>query len=833
VSRASAPSPPRPEPRIEVAPCSVGEVLALERELGVSNPVAQILARRGYGAAPAARAFLEAAESHPPSAFAGIETAVELILRHVRARSQITVHGDYDCDGVCSTAILVRTLRALGADCDWYLPDRLVDGYGLNDATVARIAARGTRLLITADCAITAVEPVAAARAAGLDVVVTDHHSPRADGALPDAPIVHPAVCGYPCAALCATGVAYKLAAALHEAAGGDPARADAELDLVALATIADVVPLLGENRRLVRTGLRELARTPRPGLLALMRVARVDPSRVDERAVGFRLAPRINAAGRLYRADAGLELLLTEDPGRAAAIAEELDHANAERRNTETRILFEAEAQVAEAGEAPAYVLAGSGWHPGVVGIVAARIAERHHRPAVLIALPEEGAPGNGTGSARSIPTFDLLAGLDATAEQLVRHGGHRAAAGLEISPQRLEAFRSAFCAHAAATLAPDDLVPVKRADAVVAGDEIGLALAEELARLGPFGAGNPPVALLLAATTLRDPVRFGDGAGGGDHVRFTVESGGARARAVCFGAGGRLPVDAETPVDATFALELNEWHGAVEARLLLRHARPCRPAPVAILGEPSGFLEGVLQELDRELAGEPTAADDAAAAPAAAREQRDLRGRGVAGSIAALVHSGEPVLVVCADAAARARHVEGRLGGFALCSYEALEGGPALADGFDHVVLLDPPVLAQVHRITCAGRIGQFAHLLWGEPELRFALHIHEREYGLRASLTTLYRALRDRGSVEGESLESALRGDPAAPRGPALAGRLLRVLTELGLVELDRERSRAAVTTVQQRTELDWSPAYRAYTKRYEDGRQYLSEATQRAA
>jgi single-stranded-DNA-specific exonuclease len=189
--------------------------------------------------------------------------------------------------------------------------------------------------------------------------------------------------------------------------------------------------------------------------------------------------------------------------------------------------------------------------------------------------------------------------------------------------------------------------------------------------------------------------------------------------------------------------------------------------------------------------------------------------------------------VLVVCADATARARHVDGRLGGFALCSYEALERGAAQADGFDHVVLLDPPVLERLRNVACAGQLGQFAHLLWGEPELRFALHIHEREYGLRASLATLYRELRDRESVEGESLESALRGDPAAPRGPELAGRLLRVLMELGLVELDRERSRASVTTVHQRTELEWSPAYRAYTKRYEDGRQYLSDAAPRAA
>src|SRR4051812_9724035 len=374
--------------RLEIPPCPVADVLALQRELDVSFVVAQVLVRRRLADPAAARAWLDAAEAHPASAFAGIERAVDVVLGHVRRRSRITVHGDYDADGVCSTAILVRTLRVLGAEVDWYLPSRTEDGYGLSAATVDRLTARGTQLLVTADCAITAVAEVAAARAAGMDVVVTDHHQPRADGALPDAPIVHPALCGYPCADLCATGVAYKLAAALLEAAGRDPALADEDLDVVALATVADCVPLRGENRRLVRDGLRALAATQRPGLRALMRIAKVDPSALDARSIGFRLAPRINAAGRLHRADAGLELLLTEDEGRAEQIASELDAWNAERRHTETRILFAAEAQVAETGDAPAYVLAGDGWHPGVIGIVASRIAERHHRPCVLIAL-------------------------------------------------------------------------------------------------------------------------------------------------------------------------------------------------------------------------------------------------------------------------------------------------------------------------------------------------------------------------------------------------------------------------------------------------------------
>ena len=428
------------------------------------------------------------------------------MLEHVERGSRITVHGDYDVDGVCSTAILVRALRTLGADVDWYLPSRIDDGYGLARSTVERLAARGTSLLITVDCAVTAVEEVALARSLGMDVVVTDHHSPRADGELPDAPLVHPRVNGYPCPDLCAAGVAHKLAQALLEGAGEDPALADEDLDLVALATVADVVPLQGENRRLVREGLRVLAGTRKIGLRALMDVARVDPSGLDEAAIGFRLGPRLNAAGRLYRADAGLELLLTEDRERARAVAAELDTVNAERRDVETQIRFQAEALVAEHPEGRALVLAGEGWHPGVIGIVASRIAERHHRPTILIALDGE----EGSGSGRSIKAFDLLGGLHASAGHLLRYGGHKAAAGLthrRLGGRRVP--RGVPRARELRALTDDDLVPEVRIDAVAQGDALSLDLAEELQQLAPFGMGNPAVSLLVPAATMTDPQR------------------------------------------------------------------------------------------------------------------------------------------------------------------------------------------------------------------------------------------------------------------------------------------------------------------------------------
>jgi single-stranded-DNA-specific exonuclease len=575
--------------RFEIADCPPADVERLRRELGLSGVLAQVLVRRGMADPIDARAFLAADEEHPPEAFSAIGEAVAVMLGHVARGTRITIHGDYDVDGICSTAVLVRALRGLGADVDSYLPDRAGDGYGLNVETVRRLAARGTQLLVTVDCAITAVEEVAEARMLGMDVVVSDHHAPRADGGLPLAPIVHPRLCGYPCTELCATAVAYKLAQALLTAAARGEVAARSEgvqalgararemlarrtleqdLDLVALATIADVVELLGENRTLVRRGLRALASTAKPGLRALMAVARVDPAKLDERSVAFALAPRLNAAGRLYRADAGLELVLTEDPLRAAQIADELDSANRERREVEMRIRFQAEAQMAERGERAAYVLAHEDWHPGVIGIVASRLVERSGRPVVLIALDGD----TGKASGRSVEAFDLLGGLSACSEHLLRYGGHRAAAGLEIERGRVEDFADALCAHAERVLDPQDLVAVERVDAVVGGDELGMTLAEELRAVAPLGRGNRPVSLMVADATFTDVRPMGEG----KHARFTVESRGARARGVAFGCGGRLPsTDDGGELQATFTLEVNEWNGVSEPRLVLREAQ------------------------------------------------------------------------------------------------------------------------------------------------------------------------------------------------------------------------------------------------------------------
>jgi single-stranded-DNA-specific exonuclease len=820
-AQAVAEAPPRPsppEPRLELPPYDMAAALALERTLGISHVLAQILIRRGLSESGPAREFLDPREEHPPSAFAGIERAVSAIERAVRAGERITVHGDYDVDGVCATAILIRALREFGADADWFIPHRLSDGYGLSAATVKHLAARGTRLLLTADCAITAIEPVAAAVALGMEVVVTDHHQPQQDGVLPECPIVHPGVCGYPCPDLCGTGVAYKLAQALG--AGS----ASTDIELVALATVADLMPLRGENRRLVREGLRALGLTSRPGLRALMEVARADPSALDAGVLGFRLAPRINAAGRLQRADAGLELLLTEDAGRAAEVAVELDALNSERRAVEQRILWEAEAQVGELGDRPAFVLAGDEWHPGVIGIVASRIAERYHRPTVLIALAAEGP---SQASARSIPGFDLLGALHACAEPLERYGGHRAAAGLTIRAERIETFRSAFERHAEFALTADLRVPVERVDAVVSGSELGLALIEELELLEPTGIGNPAPRLFVPGARLRDSRPMGEGR----HVRFTLSAGGTRSPAVAFGCDGRLPAGPDDPVNVTFRLERNSWNGTVSPRLVLRRAWPCARGRIEVLGEhEDDYLTAVLEELARELAPAPgscapRAPGEATSSGPGGRARLDRRGESPLTILADALAGGGSVLAVCADVARRLDGLVERTGGFTVISFHALERAPELARGFSHLVALDPPACQAQSELLALGP--GFTHLAWGEPELRFAQQMHELEYGLRASLVALYRALRARTRVAGEELERLLRGEGPHGRPARLAGRLIRVLAELELVSLDPALPTLAIAG-DKPTALDLSPSYRVYVKRYEDGRRFLSRS-----
>ena len=798
-------------------PYDYAEARALADDLGLSEPVAITLVRRGYRTPEEARAFLDADESHSPWEFDSMREVVASVLAAVAEKRRITVHGDFDVDGVCATTILVGTLRELGAECDWLIPDRLGDGYGLSEDNIKRLADRGTSLLITVDCGITAVDEVAFARSLGMDVLVTDHHQPG--GSLPDCPILHPNISSYPFADLCGTGVAWKLSSALKEES--PDASAGTDLDLVALATVADVVPLVGENRSLVKRGLEEMRRAQRPGVRALLEAARCEPTRLDEGDLAFRLAPRINAAGRLYRADAGVELFLTDDEERAAEIANELGRANSERRATERQVDAAAEAARRELSEEmremPALVVAGEGWHPGVIGIVASRLVERHHRPVIVISLDGE---GGGRGSGRSIPGFDLLAGLEACSEHLERFGGHRAAAGLELRAERLEAFREAFAAHATSVLGLEDLRRTERIDAMVGGKSLGLELAEELSRLAPFGMGNPGVRLLVPSARVRDVRAMGEG----KHARFSLHSGSHRALGVAFGRS-RLGVGDDDPVDAAIRLEVNHWNGAVEPRVVLRELYPWEvDAGEAVNGDrPGDDVAGWWSRFEAELSA--VLPEGESEVPADEPGRQTVRGTNApAATVFELLSSGAGVIALVADARRRTAMARD---GLTLADYAALERDPDLARGFAHVVLVDPPPSARLERLAARpGGDGGFLHPAWGEAERRFTLAVLESRHARRGDLAAMFRDLRDAGEASGEELRGALLGGGRHPRDPEAAARCFRVLTELGLVEGAPGAGAGTIRVVSSEgTDLERSAAYRAYSARYEEGKRYL--------
>jgi single-stranded-DNA-specific exonuclease len=549
-----------------IGPCPHRLQTELAAALGISELTASVLVRRGYSDPAAAQAFLAGDQPpHDPFLLGDMELACERIRAAIAAGRRICVHGDYDVDGISATALAVLLLRELGADVDWHLPSRFEEGYGVSRDTLARLADEGCGLVLTVDCGITAVEEVAEAKARGLEVIVTDHHRPAE--ALPDCPIVATRPSEYPFPELCGTGVVYKLGQALF---GVDSDVSKRHLDLVALATIADVVPLLDENRALAIAGLRALARTQKPGLQALMRAAGVDPATVDAGACGFRLGPRINAAGRLGHPRAALELLLTDDKDEARRLADTLEDLNRERQAVEQRIFREAVAQVEswspEQQARRAYAVHGD-WNEGVVGIVASRLVERFNRPVIVLSAKDDEWKGSG----RSIPVFDLHASLAHSAGALERWGGHKAAAGLSLKPDAFDDFVEHWTAYAESILSEEELSPRLEIDAIVPrGTPLTLDLCAELARLAPFGLGNPEVTLLAPGCELGDVATVGEG----KHLRYRVRRDGADAgSAIHFGAGGRLEsLRVAGRRDVAFRLTENRWNGTVSPQLVVR---------------------------------------------------------------------------------------------------------------------------------------------------------------------------------------------------------------------------------------------------------------------
>jgi single-stranded-DNA-specific exonuclease len=570
-----------------------GLVLQLAERLHLPEALAALLVQRGQSDVESARRYLRPAlgDLSDPFVLAGMAEAVDAITAAVRAGGTIMVHGDYDVDGQCATAVLTRALHAAGSDVVPFVPHRLRDGYDFGAAGLNAARAAGASLVITCDCGITAVETVREARSAGIGVVVTDHHLPG-DELPPAIAVVDPQrpddVSGL--TGLCGTGVAFKLVQALVPALNLPVNLPYYLLDMVALATVADVVPLQGENRILVKHGLKLLAESNWPGVRALVEACGLGNREIRAGHLGFILGPRLNAAGRIGDAADGLRLLLSDNMEEATGLARRLEGLNTERQALDQRILDEALGQVEQIGNLErdaSFVLAAEGWHPGVVGIVASRVVERYGRPAFLIAF--DGDIGKGSG--RSISSFDLHQALLACGDLLERFGGHHMAAGLTIRRENLEAFRERFGGIARDTLAPEDLGPEQRVDLEIELHQITFELERLCRYLEPCGSGNASPVFGLRGVRLAGRQRVGQG-----HLKGTLDDGRYRIPAIGFQWADRVPWLSDDPIDAAFRLELNEWNG----RLCLQ-ARLCaigphgagvavRPQPVVTLSEAKG---------------------------------------------------------------------------------------------------------------------------------------------------------------------------------------------------------------------------------------------------
>src|SRR3990170_1146054 len=556
-----------------------GIVARQAEQLRISPFLARLLVLRGLADADSARRYLSSSlRSDLPSPFemAGMEPAVERIVSAIKNKELIGIWGDYDVDGTTGAAVLVSFLREIGAEPVYHVPHRVEEGYGLNVEGLKRLRERGVDLLVTVDCGISNASEVQAARGFGLDIVVVDHHQPPDE--LPPAVAVidpHRRDCSFPDKGLCAAGLAFYLVIALRAKlrdagwfVGGEDPDVRRYLDIVTLGTIADMVPLQGVNRTLIRRGLAELAGSTRPGIVALKQVARIQAGEVSAGQVGFQLGPRINAAGRVDYGIKVVELLTTDSSDVAIRIAQELDDHNRERRVIEAEVLEQALAQAEKrvnGADRYSLVLSGESWHAGVLGIVASRIVERFHRPTVVIGFNGSG----GKGSARSIRGFHMVEGLRRCAGHLEKFGGHEFAGGLSVKTEEIKPFAEAFEGVAREWLRADDLLPLLEIDAPLSLPDIGFSLMRELEALKPFGIGNPEPLFMTRGLEVCERKLFPAGA------RFRFRQGERAIGAVAFGAGEDFPGAPGTKVDVAYRLSENEWNGSTSVEMKIVDAR------------------------------------------------------------------------------------------------------------------------------------------------------------------------------------------------------------------------------------------------------------------
>lgn len=785
------------EPLIELPTGDWDAVHALERDLGIGTVAAQTLATRGYGDSAAAREWIGQAQIHPARELPGVEAAAAVIAAHLRLGSRIAVHGDYDVDGVSSTAILVRSLAALGADVTWHVPSRFEDGYGLTETSVDRVASAGAELIVTVDCGVGSIAEVAHAKSLGIDVVICDHHVIGPE--LPDAPVVHPGLGGYPDPWLCAAATTYKLAEVVAEEMDADPATLRADLALVGLATVCDVVPLRGENRALVRAGIDAMRATDSPGLRELIRVAGVDQLKIGSEAFGFALGPRINAAGRMHSAEPAVELLLTRSQTRAEELAALLAAANRQRREVEQGVLASAEAQARAQRDRHAIVVSGEGWHPGVLGIVAGRLAERYHRPAIVLTLEGDSA----SGSARSGGSYDLHAGLGRCARLLNRFGGHKAAAGLELDQAKLSEFAELLAADAAAHLTRDDLRPRMTIDAVADASAITLETIAELEALGPFGAANPTPKVLLAASRLVAVATMGKSGG---HYKLTIDNDSARANVVAFRQEQAIDRSAlPRAVDLVVEVQRNEFNGREEAQAVLR--------ALAERGDyrPANWRE----EFDAALVDPPFAAGGGLDES----QTVDRQGRALPEVLLEFGRPGGSICVVVNDPLALRQSLGGVLeSGVGEITVKSFDD-PGTADAkFDAIVMADPPpapsFIAWQSTLTVAA---------WGPPALRRALEQEQDLLLNRDHVVAVFRATK----AAGRDLDALLLSLEQQLPSARIAARALQVLSELDIVTIERNGESVDAVTVRDspKTGLDRSITFRSYSGYREESTEWL--------
>lgn len=555
---------------------------ALATDTRLPAMLCQLLINRGITSADAVQAFLSPSLHDLPDPFLlhGMQRAVQRLLTALQDNESIAIYGDYDVDGATATSLLIMFFRELGRQVPYHIPDRSGEGYGLNATAIEQLAKRDVRVLLTVDCGVTAVDEIAVARRLGIDVIITDHHQPP--DVLPDAWALlnpHQPACHYPNKDLCGVGVAFKLITALRAALRqaswftAPLPNLKRHLDLVTLGTIADVTPLQGENRILVYHGLQELTQTHKPGLQALRRISQREGKPATAGEVGFQLAPRLNASGRLASARDSVSLLTAVDPTDAEQLAQRLDAVNQQRRALQQSIETTVHERIMRHydGQPPAaIVLAAPDWHHGVVGIVAAKIAEAYHRPTFLLQIEGDTARGSG----RSIPNFDLYQGLRHCARWLKRFGGHQYAAGLSLPAAHLPYLQEAFIRFAEERLRPEDLYPILRLDAVVTLSDITLQLMEQLAHFAPHGPGNPtPVFCARAVRIASSPRQLGQH---NQHIRFQATQHGVTRNVIAFNMADQvLSLAHAAAVDIAFTPTINTWQGRYEVELQLRAIR------------------------------------------------------------------------------------------------------------------------------------------------------------------------------------------------------------------------------------------------------------------